>query len=231
MKKIAALCSLLCLTFIASCSSAKKDTISITPASAGVVKNNVMPFTLYLTDKIESRTDVEKKTNSNVFIVHTGHLLKANLSKKENEATLESLAGKGIDAINLSIEDFIIADSQEISFEKYPHRFLNSSVVDLNEDNIIAKPNITPYVIHQGVGIIGLSDRNIDKLLNGEKYLVSDYVMAVLRARKAALKEATQKPDEDHPLQSFVLVHTMSADEIQAVLERLPPNFINSLAD
>ncbi len=222
----------LLLSLFVSCSSSKKDnSISITSASNGVVKNNVMPFTLYLTDKIETRSDVEKKTNSNVFIIHTGHLLKANLAKKENEAILESLQDKGINAVNLSIEDFIIADSQEISFEKYPQHFLNSSVVDLNEDNIISKPNITPYVVNQGVSIIGLSDRNIDKLLNGERFLVSDYVLAILRARKAAHKESSLSSGNEFPLQSFVLVHTMSAEEIHEVLERLPPSFINSLAD
>lgn len=220
------------LALFASCSSNKKDTsVSITPATVGVVQNNIIPFTLYLTDKIESRTDIERKTNSNVFIVHTGHFLKAKASKEENMATLASFEGKGINAINLTMEDFVIADKQEISFDKYPYKFLNSSVVDLNEDNIIAKMNISPYVIHQGVAIIGLSDKRLDKKLTAEKFLVSDYVLAILRARKAALKESLANPDPEFPLKSFVLVHTMKEDEMRGVLERLPPNFINSLAD
>ena len=215
---------------VTSCSSnKKKDSISISSASSGVVKNHDLHFPLYLTNKIETREAIADKTSKNVFIVHTGHLLKANASKAQNEAVLESLTGKGIDVVSLSIEDFIIADQQEISFEKYPQKFLNISVVDLNEDNIIAKSNIAPYVIHEGVALIGLSDKNIDKLLSMDKFLVSDYVLAVLRARKAALKDpAATNPEL--PLTSFVLVHTMGSD-INEVMERLPPSFINSLAD
>ncbi len=214
----------------ASCSSSqKKKSVSISSASNGIVKNHDISFPLFLTDKIESRESVVAKTNDQVFIVHTGHLLKANASKAQNMAVLDSLTGKGIDVVNLSIEDFIIADQQEISFEKYPQKFLNSSVVDLNEDNIIAKSNISPYVIHNGVALIGLSDKNIDKLLSMDKFLVSDYVLAILRARKAAAKD--YKPEgSDKPLSSYVIVHTMGPD-IDEVMERLPPNFMNSLAD
>jgi len=216
---------------VASCSSSsKKNSVSISTASSGVLKNHNLTFPLYLTDKIEPKEAIIAKTAPNVFIVHTGHLLKANATKAQNTAVLESLTGKGIDVINLSIEDFIIADQQEISFEKYPQKFLNSSVVDLNEDNIISKSNISPYVIHEGVALIGLSDKNIDKLLSMEKFLVSDYVLAVLRARKAALKDTTSSTTPPVPLSSFVIVHTMGAD-INEVMERLPPNFINSLAD
>lgn len=222
------LCALLLLS---ACSSGqKKNTISISTASSGVVKNHNLDFPLYLTDKIEAKDAVIGKTSADVFVVHTGHLLKANASKAQNEAVLESLKGKGVDVVNLSIEDFIIADQQEISFEKYPQKFLNSSVVNLNEDNIISKSNITPYVIHDGVAMIGLSDKNIDKLLSMDKFLVSDYVLAVLRARKAALKDNAVTASPSIPLHSFVIVHTMGAD-INEVMERLPPNFINSLAD
>lgn len=232
MKKLQTLFFVLVTLSVFSCSSTKKDnSVSITPATLGVVKNNTIPFTLYLTDKIENRADVERKTSTNVFIIHTGHILKAGISKKDNEALLTSLEGKGINAVNLTIEDFIIADNQDIALEKFPQHFLNSSVVDLNEDNIVSKPNVTPYVIHQGVALIGLSDKKLDKGLNPEKFMVSDYVLAILRARKAAIKESSMKPNPEFPLQTYVLVHTLSTDEIQNVLERLPPNFINSLAD
>lgn len=215
--------------FLVSCSSSRKqNSVSISTASSGIVKSHSLDFPLYLTDKIESKEDIAKKTSDEVYIVHTGHLLKANASKAQNEAVLESLSGKGIDIVSLSIEDFIIADQQEISFEKYPQKFLNSSVVDLNEDNIITKSNIAPYVIHNGVAIIGLSDKNIDKLLSMDKFMVSDYVLAVLRARKVAVKESTTQTSPATPLHAFVIVHTMGA-EINEVMERLPPNFINSL--
>lgn len=216
---------------ISSCSSSKKNnSVSISTASSGIVKNSGLEFTLFLTNQIEPKEVVVDKTASDVFIVHTGHLLKANASKAQNEAVLDSLTGKGIDVVNLSIEDFIVADQQEISFEKYPQKFLNSSVVNLNEDNIISKSNITPFVIHDGVALIGLSDKNIDKLLSMDKFLVSDYVLAVLRARKAALKNSNAVSGSERPLHSFVIVHTMGS-EINEVMERLPPSFINSLAN
>ena len=49
-------------------------------------------------------------------------------------------------------------------------------------------------------------------------------------ARKAAFKDTTAAADPEKPLHSFVIVHTMGAD-INEVMERLPPNFINSLTD
>ena len=222
---------LISMLFLASCSSAPtRNSVSIATASSGLVKNNSIPFPLYLTDKIESKFEVEKKTANNVFIVHTGHILVASATKAQNEETLASLVGKGVDVVNLTIEDFIIADSQGISFEKYPQQFLNSSVVDLNEDNFIKKANINPYIIHDGVALIGLSDKKMDKKLSMEKFLVSDYVLALLRAKKAALKDTSVENNQDNPLRSFVIIHTIGS-EINEVMERLPSNFINSLAD
>lgn len=220
------------LFLFASCSSTpKRNSVSISTASSGVLKNNDITFPLYLTDKIEGRFEVEKKTSSNVFIVHTGHILSPAATKAQNEATLESLTGKGIDVVNLTLEDFIIADNQDISFDKYPQQFLNSSVVDLNEDNFIKKANVNPYIIHEGVALIGLSDKRLDKKFPLEKYLVSDYVLAVLRAKKSAMKDASLDATPASPLRTFVIVHTIGSD-INEVMERLPPNFINSsLAD
>ncbi len=226
--------SVMCLfgmILIVSCSSTpKRDPVSIVMASSGLVKNKSIPFPLYLTDKIESRFEIEKKTNHDVFIVHTGHILSASATKVQNEAVLNSLIGKGLDVVNLTIEDFIIADSQGISFNKFPQQFLNSSVVDLNEDNFIKKNNINPFVIHNGVALIGLSDKKVDKKFPMEKFIVSDYTLAVLRAKKSALKEANDMNNLDNPLNSFVIVHTLGAD-INEVMERLPSNFINSLAN
>lgn len=222
---------ILSMLVVTSCSSnKKKNSISISSASTGLVKNNNISFPLFLTNKIEARSAVADKTGDNVFIVHTGHLLKANATKAQNQAVLESLTGKGIDVVNLSIEDFIIADQQEIALDKYPQQFLNSSVVDLNEDNIVNRTNIAPYIIHDGVALIGLSDKNIDKLLSMDKFLVSDYVLAILKARKAALKDPAATANPEKPLTSFVIIHTMGSD-INEVMERLPPNFINSLAN
>ena len=226
--------SILCLatmTFIISCSNTpKRNQVSIVMASLGPVENKSIPFSLYLTDKLESRSEVENKTSNNVFIVHTGHILSASLSKKQNEEVLTSLINKGINVVNLSIEDFIIADAQGISFEKYPQQFLNSSVVDLNEDNFIKKSNINPYYIHEGVALIGLSDKKLDKKFSMDKFLVSDYTMAVLRAKKSVLKDSRYESNNENSVNSFVIIHTLGA-EINEVMERLPSNFINSLAN
>ena len=135
-----------------------------------------------------------------------------------------------LDIVNLTIEDFVIADSQGISFDKYSQQFLNSSVVDLNEDSFIKKANINSYIVHNGVALIGLSDKKLDKKFPMEKFLVSDYALAVLRAKKAAIKESNTPDNLDNPLNSFVIVHTIGAD-INEVMERLPSNFINSLAN
>lgn len=219
------------LALLVSCSSnQKRSSVSISTASSGIVKNHDIAFPLYLTDKIETKTEVMAKTSPDVFIVHTGHILKADATKAQNEATLLSLTGKEIDVVNLTIEDFTIADTQGISFDKYPQQFLNSSVVDLNEDNFVKKANINPYIIHEGVALIGLSDKKMDKKLSMDKFLVSDYVLAVLRARKAALKDTSLDANPASPLRSFVIVHTIGSD-INDVMERLPPNFINSLAN
>lgn len=224
------------LLFLAACSSSgpksavvNSGSISVATISKGVVNNPNIPFPIYLTDAIENRDDLITKIAPNVFVVQTGHILKANLTKTENEAILASLADKKIDLVNLSLEDFIIADHQEISFEKYPQKFLNSSIVDLNEDNIIAKPNIVPYVLHNGIALFGLSDKNIDKSLAAEKFLVSDYVLAILRARKNIMREAASA-NPPIIIRAYVIIHTMGA-EIDEVMDRLPPNFINSLAN
>ncbi|NOT78143.1 MAG: hypothetical protein HOP07_03970 [Bacteriovoracaceae bacterium] len=208
-----------------------KATLSIVTASdPGLFKNDSLKFPLYLTDKIESKEQVQANYGSNVFIIHRGHLLKASATKEENVAVLKSLEGKGIDAVNLSMEDFIIADQQQISLENYSQFFLNSSVVNLNEDNIVTKPNISSFVIYEGVAFIGLSDQVVDKNLVTEKFLISDYVLAILRAKKTALTNNSLKKVSQPKIQSFVIVHN-EGSEINEIIERLPPNFLNSLTD
>lgn len=205
--------------------------LSITIASdAGIFKNDSLKFPLYLTDKIESKEQIQATYGSNVFIIHRGHILKATATKEDNEAVLKSLEGKGINAVNLSMEDFIIADQQQISLENYSQFFLNSSVVNLNEDNIVTKPNISSFIIYEGVAFIGLSDQVVDKNLVTEKFLISDYVLAILRAKKAVLKNNSLKRVSQPKIQSFVIVHTKGS-EINEIIERLPPNFLNSLTD
>ena len=213
---------------LASCShTTKQSTVSINPASSGLMKNHIATFPIYLTDTIANRKDLEKKYSSDVFIVHTGHILKPNLSKEENEKSLQSLSATGINLVNLTLEDFIIADIQGINFENYTQNFINSSVVDLNLDALATAKNIVPFDVHDGMAFIGLSDSTLDKKLiqKKEKFIINDYVLSILKIKKAA-----QKANASQPISSYIIIHTLGG-EINEVMERLPPSFINSLAD
>lgn len=209
-----------------SCSHTQKQApISIASISSGIMKNHLASFPVYLTNSLESRTELEKKYSPDVFIIHTGHILKPNLSKAENEKTLENLSGLGINLVNLTLEDFAISENQNINFENYKQNFLNSSVIDLNLDSLATGKNIRSYVLNDGVAFIGLSDTVIGKNVPKEKFLIDDYVLAILKVKKNALKENLEKP-----IKSFIIVHTLGS-EINEVMSRLPPSFINSLAN
>lgn len=216
--------SLVLISLIGCSSKSVKNTVSISTASVGVVKNSQIHFPLVLIDHIENKSLHSEKLGEDVIVVHTGHFLKANVGKEENIKILNQLIDSKIDYVNLAIEDFIIADQTGIDLEAYNLKFINSSVVNLNEDNIIEKTNIKPFYIHDEVAIMGLSDKNIDKLLSLDKYIVSDHVLALIRARKLATKQQSTPSN-------IVIIHTMLPEEMNEVMDRLPPNFINSLAD
>ncbi|MDD4973250.1 MAG: hypothetical protein PHY93_02815 [Bacteriovorax sp.] len=229
-QRLITLLFLILLSFVFSCSHQPTETgISIVTATSGLMKNRLAPFPVYLTNSPVNRTKLEKKYSSDIFIIHTGHILKPDLSKAENEKSLEALSSLGINLVNLTLEDFVIAESQEINFENYNQAFLNSSVIDLNRDDLATAKNIHSYEEHGGMAFIGLSDSKIDKKLlqekSKEKYIINDYVLSILKVKKVALKNAT--PTAIH---SFIIVHTLG-NEINEVMARLPPTFINSLAD
>lgn len=214
------------LGFSCSTSEQSSNGIPISTVSEGVVKKPEMDFPLYLTNKIEDRAEVVAKTSTEVFIVHTGHLLNPLFTKEQNEETLTSLKDKGIDLVNLTLEDFIVANNQGINLENYPQKFLNSSVMDLQVDNFITLKNVSPFFAHGNVVFVGISDKVVDPSLTLDKFMVSDYVLSVLRARKMALggKNPIFSP------KAFVIVHNIGS-EINEVMDRLPSNFINSLAN
>ncbi len=224
MKLNHVLLTFLFLFLVACASKSHNNSVSISTASVGEIKNSQIHFPLVLIDRIENKSMHIEKHGADVVVVHTGHFLKGNASKEENINILNQLVESKIDYVNLAIEDFIIADQHGIDFEAFNLKFLNSSVVNLNEDNIIEKTNIKPFYIHDEIAIMGLSDKNIDKLLSLDKYIVSDHVLALIRARKLAGK-LPSSPN------NIVIIHTMLPNEINEVMDRLPPNFINSLAD
>ncbi len=216
---------LLCLLGTSCSHTKKQETYAITTANLGIMKNHLAPFPVYLMDHFESRTELEKKYSKDIFVIHTGHLLKANLSKSENEKTLNSLAERGINLINLTLEDFIIADRQGIKFEKYPQAFLNSTIIDINQDSLVNNANIRPYFLIDDVAFIGLSDDKVSKSLSREKFIIDDYVLAILKVKKTA-SAATLR----HPIKSFIVIHNIG-EKIDEVMSRLPPSFLNSLAN
>lgn len=216
--------SLLLLVF--SCShQPKEETVSIVSSSFGLLKNKLAPFPIYLTDSLVNRKEFEKKYSKDIFIIHTGHVLKSTLSKTENENNLELLGQSGINLVNLTLEDFVIAESQGIKFEKYNLAFLNSSVVDLTIDALATGKNIFAYDVHAPIAFIGLSDNKIDKKLSQERYIINDYVLSILKVKKNAVKMAAPAV-----INSFIIIHTLG-NEMNEVMSRLPPSFINSLAN
>lgn len=223
-ERLIVLIFLVLLTF--SCSHQPSNTgISIVASSNGLMKNKLVPFPIYLTDSLVAREQLEKKYSNDIFIIYTGHLLKPSLSKAENEKILESLSTFGINLVNLTLEDFVIADSQGINFENYNQTFLNSSVIDLNIDALATAKNINSYDVRDGIAFVGLSDRKLDKKLLNEKYIISDYVLSILKVKKNALKSVASET-----IHSFIIIHTLG-NEINEVMGRLPPSFINSLTN
>ncbi len=214
-----------CLFFLISCShTPKTNSFAITASSSGLMKNHIIPFAVYLTDSLEDRTSLEKKYEKKLFIIHTGHILDPKLTKTENVAQLENLVNKGFDLVNLALEDIIIADVQDIKFDQYNQTFLNSSVIDLSQDSLVSAKNIVPKYIHDSIAFIGLSDDALEKKLPKEKFIISDYVLAILKVKKEVMKNT------NNPIKSFVIIHSLGSD-INDIMSRLPPSFINSLAD
>ena len=201
------------------------ETFSITSHSKGLLKTSLAPFPIYLMDTLESRTVLEEKYSKDILIIHTGHILDPKKSKTENEQVLNSLSERGIDVVNLTLEDFSIALKQNINFENYPQSFLNSSVIDLGTDALVSAKNISSYYTHENIAFVGLSDRKASDNLPTEKFIVEDYVLSILKNKKKMINDFGEK----HPA-NFIIVHNIG-EEIKEVLERLPPTFLNSLTN
>ena len=230
MKAINAILISIILVTLISCSHQPARTgISIEASTIGLVKNHLAPFPIYLTDAPVNRKELEKKYSTDVYIIHTGHVLKPDLTKAENEKNLENLSTLGMNLVNLTLEDFVIAETQGIHFDNYNLQFLNSSVIDLSLDSLATAKNINGYQPFGTIAFIGLSDKNLNKKLSQDnaksKYMVADYVLSILKVKKTALKNSNTGP-----FSSFIIIQTIGA-EINDVMARLPPTFTNSLAD
>lgn len=225
-------CTLLLSIFLASCSSSKpRGSVSIVPISYGVVNGRDLTFSMYITDKVGTKEEMIKKTDENGLFIHVGHILKIEAAKTENIAALKAIEESGFHIVNLSLEDIMVANLQEINLEQFKLKFLNTSVVDINEDDIFKAKNVSPFIVHEGAAILGLSDDKLSPKLEAEKFIVSDYVLAILKARKdLTAQNKRDKKNPAPPIRSFLIVHSLGKD-ILSIMERLPPNFMSSLAN
>jgi hypothetical protein len=149
-------------------------------------------------------------------IIHSGHFLRAKLSKADNEELLRTLEKKNYSLVNLTLDDLIIAHSQDIKLESFQKLiFLNSSITDLDKDGLFSGDNIVPYYILNGTCFIGLSDQNLTTQLPTEHFLINDYALSILKAKQDAQKE--------NPT-SFVIIHKLGKD-FESISERLPADF------
>ncbi len=212
------LISTLLIFLIASCSHEyKRSTVTITPTNLGIVKNPAISMPLYFTlDANDSNAPADS------LKIHLGHFLKAHLNKDQNLEILKNLEDKNFHLINLSLEDIAIAESQSIKFSNFKKLvFLNSSVTDLNKDDLYIDTNIVPYYAFEDAVLIGLSDFEIDKKVQSSRFIFNDYVYSILRIKKLT-KTKNYK--------SYIIIHHIG-DKINEVMDRLPPTFINSLAN
>ena len=207
------------LVFIlVSCSHEQgKNTVSITSGTKGIVKYPNMENSIYLTSDAFDKESPEKAIK-----IHQGHFLSNKNSKAQNEAALNSMEVNNFHIVNLTLEDIAIAEKQEIKFEDYKKLiFLNSSINDLSKDDLYAKQNVVPYYIFANVVFIGLSDKVADKSIDTNRFLINDYVFSVLKVRKIT---------RDKNFKTYILIHNLGK-EINDIMDRLPPTFINSLAN
>lgn len=212
------LLSIFLVFFIVSCSHEyKRSTVTITPTNLGIVKNPAISIPLYFT---LDANDTNAPADS--LKIHLGHFLKAHLTKDQNTSILKNLEDKNFHLINLSLEDIAIAEAQGIKFSAFKKLiFLNSSVTDLNKDDLYTDVNIVPYYNYEDAILIGLSDFEIDKKVLSSRFIFNDYVYSILRIKKLT-KAKNYK--------SYIIIHHIG-DKINEVMDRLPPTFINSLAN
>lgn len=216
MKKIIVLSFLIIL---ASCShQPNRATFNIASANKGLIKNSSLEFPLFISQNL-----IEKDLPKEALLVHRGHFLIKTNTKEANEAILHQLEDNNFHLINLSLDDLAIAIEQSIQFNQFKKLiFLNSTISEVSKDQLYNEENVVPYYIYNDIVFIGLTDKNISKDVNTDNWLVNDYVFSILKIKKIT---------KEKNIKSYMLIHNLSINEMTEIMERLPPTFINSLAD
>jgi hypothetical protein len=147
-------------------------------------------------------------------IIHSGHFLNSKNTKEKNEEILRTMENKNYSLVNLTLEDLLISKSQNINFESFPRLiFINSSIVDLEKDNLFQGSNIVSFYVLNDTCFIGLSDNTSD--MPSEHFLLNDYVLSILKAKHEAQKQNPTK---------YVIIHKLGSD-FEKVADRLPADF------
>lgn len=216
MKNIIALFILL-ITF--SCSHQQnRPTFNIASANKGLIKNSSLGFPLFISQNL-----IEKDVPKEALLVHQGHFLKKENTKAMNESILHQLEENNFHLINLTLDDLAISIEQSINLNEFRRLiFLNSTISDVSKDQLYGEGNVVPYYIYNDIIFIGLSDKTISKDLNVDNFLVNDYVFSILKIKKITKEKNTK---------SYILIHNLSSTDMIEIMDRLPPTFINSLAD
>jgi hypothetical protein len=197
---------------------------SITSIGLGIYQNSILPFPLFLTEKL----DVSKAPPKSI-IIHVGHFLKSNNSNEENLKTLGQMSEVGFHLVNLTLEDMAIVNEQKINLYNFPKLiFINSTVSDFSNEAMTFEneeynklKNVVPYYVLNDIAFIGLSDNRIDSSLNIDSLIINDYVYSILKVKREI---------KNQDIKSFILIHNMK-DSMPDIMERIPPSFINSLAN
>ncbi len=205
------------LFLVLSCSSqSKRKTVTISASNIGEVNLSHFDKKIVIYSEVNPKEIEVENLN-----IHQGHFLKFENTKVANEKIISDLSNH-FHLVNLSLEDIAIAVSQNINFESFPKLiFLNSSVVDLKTDQLFSAKNIFDHYQINEVGFIGLSDHVTHKKLDLNRFFINDSVLSILKIKKKAAQTN---------IKSFVLIHHFQND-IATIMERLPPSFINSMAN
>lgn len=209
----------LIILIFAGCShQSSRTTFTIAPAAKGLIKNSNLGFPILITQNL-----IEKEIPKDALLIHQGHFLKKSNSKDLNESIIHQFEENNFHLINLSLEDLAIVQEQGIHLNQFRKLiFLNSTISEVSKDQLYSEDNVVPYYIYNDIVFIGLSDKILTSNTSIDNLLVNDYVFSILKIKKSS-KEKNAK--------SYILIHNLSSTEINEIMDRLPPAFINSLAD